>query len=60
MALEGEFTTSDFVKNITGVDNVCERSAVLAAGEGATLVLDKTSTGGVTIALARKKVEINF
>ena len=29
---EGEFTPSPFVKKITGIDNVCERSAVLAGG----------------------------
>ncbi len=32
----GEFTPSPFVKKITGVDNVCERSAVLASGNGKT------------------------
>lgn len=30
-AVNGSFTPSAFVKQITGVDNVCERSAVLAA-----------------------------
>ncbi len=33
-AVQGEFTPSEFVKKITGVDNVCERSAVLASGAG--------------------------
>ena len=33
----GEFTPSPFVKKITGVDNVCERSAVLASGNGRLL-----------------------
>ena len=31
---EGEFTPSEFVKKITGVNNVCERSAVLGAEQG--------------------------
>ena len=40
-AVKGEFTPSKFVKKITGVDNVCERSAVLASGQG-TLIRKKT------------------
>ena len=31
----GEFTGSDFVKSVTGVDNVCERAAVRAASRSA-------------------------
>ena len=31
-AVPGQFAHSDFVQSITGVDNVCERAAVLAAG----------------------------
>ena len=31
---EGDFSPSEFVKTVTGVDNVCERAAVLAAGGG--------------------------
>lgn len=30
--VKGEFKPSDFVKKTTGVDNVCERAALLAAG----------------------------
>ena len=32
-AVSGTFSSSPFVKNITGVDNVCERSALLCAQE---------------------------
>ena len=46
----GDFTPSDFVRSVTGVDNVCERSAVKASG--GTLLLPKTAGGGVTLALA--------
>lgn len=31
-SVEGDFASSDFVRSVTGVDNVCERSAVLASG----------------------------
>ena len=40
MDLEGDFTASAFVKETTGVDCVCERSAILAGG-GAELLLKK-------------------
>ena len=46
----GSFTPSAFVQSVTGVDNVCERSAVLAAG--GTLVFHKYAHTGVTFALA--------
>lgn len=47
----GTFKASTFVQQVTGVDNVCERSAVLATG-GGELVGWKTAFGGVTAALA--------
>ena len=46
----GSFTPSAFVQSITGVDNVCERAAVLAAG--GSLVYQKFACTGVTFALA--------
>ena len=52
-ALQGNFTGSDTVRSITGTDNVCERSAVMAAGEGAVLLRNKYICGGMTFALAR-------
>lgn len=48
---EGEFSTSDFVKGVTGVDNVCERSAVTASSQG-ILIQKKHSENGVTTAMA--------
>ena len=51
---QGDFTPSEFVKETTGVDNVCERSAILAAGRGATLICKKTKGDGITAAVARK------
>lgn len=49
-AVPGEFSGSEFVRCVTGVDNVCERSAVL--GSGGSLVIPKTVIHGVTLALA--------
>jgi len=47
---EGEFSASEFVSSVTGVDNVCERSAVRASnGE---LMIKKYAGNGVTLALA--------
>ena len=51
---EGEFTPSAFVASITGVDNVCERSAVLAGGR---LIVPKRAKNGVTVAVAERSME---
>ena len=52
---EGDFTASGFVSSVTGVDNVCERSAaLLSKGE---LIARKFSGGGVTFALAAERYE---
>ena len=51
---EGDFDASDFVKSTVGVDNVCERSAVLGAGAGAQLILKKQARDGMTIAIAKR------
>ena len=58
MKAEGDFTKSEFVRSITGVDNVCERSAVLFSG--GKLVIRKTALGGVTVAAAETPVKIDF
>ncbi len=57
-AVPGKFTESEFVKNVTGVSNVCERAAVCCAGEGAELVVKKVAQDGVTVAVARRKGRI--
>lgn len=51
---KGDFSESDFVEKVTGVSNVCERAAVLAAGGGEKLLLKKTSSNGMTIAVSEK------
>lgn len=54
----GEFTPSDFVKSVTGVDNVCERSAVRCSG--GQLILRKTAANGVTVAVAEIPLTLDF
>ena len=51
---KGEFSPSSFVKEITGVDNVCERAAVSLVEDlgGGRLMMRKQAGGGVTVAAA--------
>lgn len=56
---KGDFTSSAFVRGVTGVDNVCERSAVLAS-EGGQLLIKKTAQSGVTAAVAIMNRRIHF
>ncbi len=56
-AVEGDFTASGFVKSVTGVDNVCERAAMICADE---LIVKKTAENGVTVAAALIKTEVRF
>ncbi|WP_373213816.1 cobalt-precorrin 5A hydrolase [Ruminococcus sp. 5_1_39BFAA] len=59
LALQGDFTPSAFVKKTVGVDNVCERSAVLGAC-GGNLIEKKQAADGVTAALAIEDWRIRF
>ncbi|MBQ4464547.1 MAG: cobalt-precorrin 5A hydrolase [Oscillospiraceae bacterium] len=54
----GSFATSAFVRQTVGVDNVCERSAVLCAG--GELIVPKTAQNGVTCAAARREISLDF
>ena len=56
-SLPGDFTPSAFVAQVTGVDNVCERAALMGAEK---LILHKTAVNGVTVALAAEKTEVRF
>lgn len=56
-AVEGEFTPSRFVQSVTGVDNVCERAALLGARR---LIVKKTAQNGVTVAVAEEYREVFF
>lgn len=51
----GDSATSEFVKNITGVDNVCEKSAI--RGDFGQLLVNKTIYPGVTLAAAISRKE---
>lgn len=56
-ALPGQFTVSSRVLQVTGVDNVCERAAMMDADK---LLVKKTVQNGVTVAVAAKKWEVHF
>lgn len=51
---------SAFVKQITGVDNVCERAAILAAGPKGKLLVPKQCMDRVTVAVAEREVKIKI
>ncbi|MDY3767317.1 MAG: cobalt-precorrin 5A hydrolase [Lachnospiraceae bacterium] len=55
----GDFTESEFVRQIAGVSNVCERSAVLGSGNG-VLIQKKRAEDGVTVAVAVKDWRVKF
>lgn len=55
--VEGDFNPSDFVKSVTGVDNVCERAALLGAER---LLVKKAAGHGVTVAAALEHWEVRF
>ena len=47
LQVEGEFTSSSFVKSKVGVDNVCERSVASLYKD---IIIRKESYGGITFA----------
>lgn len=57
--LEGEFSLSEFVLNVTGVDCVSERSAIIASDNG-KMIVKKTGLNGVTVAVVREPFEFKF
>ena len=52
--VSGDFEESSFVKEQVGVGNVCERSALLLAGEDGVLVKNKVAKEGMTLAAANR------
>ncbi|MEG1448450.1 MAG: cobalamin biosynthesis protein, partial [Oscillospiraceae bacterium] len=57
--IEGSFTSSDFVKSVTGTENVCEKSAFLGSGKY-KIIKRKTIINHITFALAKEKTDIVF
>lgn len=57
--VKGAFVSSSFVESVTGVDNVCERSAVLGSNQG-RLIIKKKAQYGVTVAMAVEEWSVNF
>jgi len=57
-SVEGDFSKSDFVRSVTSVDCVCERSAVIS--NGGELIRRKTAEDGMTIAIAKHTISPRF
>ena len=57
--VEGDFASSDFVRQAVGVDNVCERASAAASG-GGKLIAPKTVIDGVTVAAATEFITVKF
>ncbi len=57
MAVQGDFSRSEFVLKTTGTDCVCERSA---CADGGRLIFPKYAENGMTIAAAELPVHIDF
>jgi len=49
--VSGSVSGSDFVRSVTGVDNVCERAALAEGGE---LIVPKKARCGVTVAVVKQ------
>lgn len=52
--VDGEFSASEFVQSVVGVDSVCERSAAAACGGAYRLIVRKQVRDGMTIAVAER------
>ena len=59
-AVPGEFHSSEFVKSQVGVDNVCERAAMKAAGADGRICRAKQAQDGVTVAIAEKAWKVSM
>ena len=59
-AVPGEFHSSEFVKVQVGVDNVCERAAMKAAGADGRICRAKQAQDGMTVAIAEKAWKVSM
>ena len=59
-AVPGEFHSSEFVKAQVGVDNVCERAAMKAAGVDGRICRAKQAQDGMTVAIAEKAWKVSM
>lgn len=55
----GQFSPSSFVRDVTGVDNVCERAALCGYTKG-VLLTRKTRMDGITAAVAGRDWRLSF
>lgn len=58
--VEGTFHASSFVKQVVGVDNVCERAAMAVCGKEGELILQKQAENGMTMAVAKRKWKLKW
>lgn len=60
--IKGDFTESEFVRQVTGISNVCERAALAGCKtpEAGRLLIKKTALGGVTVAAAVESRRFTF
>lgn len=57
--IEGQFSKSNFVESIAGVDCVCERAAIIG-GNNSKLIIKKTINNSVTIAASIEDYTVDF
>lgn len=58
--VNGDFHTSEFVKSQVGVDNVCERAALMSCENNGTIIYDKHAENGMTLAIAKREWSVSF
>lgn len=58
--VEGEFHTSEFVREQVGVDNVCERAALKMCESEGKVIYEKQAEDGMTIAIAKREWRVSF
>lgn len=59
LSVDGEFSSSNFVTSVTGVDCVCERAAAKAS-DGNDFLLRKMAEDGMTVAVCSRAIRPRF